>query len=52
MIHHAIKPDKPAQKQEISRTVEERKIDPNVTLRRTTIDEVEIAPNDQGDTPQ
>lgn len=40
MIHHILKPDH--RKREVSRTVEEKKISDKVTVRRTTIEEIEI----------
>lgn len=40
MIHHIAKPV--ANKQEVNRTVEEQKLDDKTTLRRTTIDEIEV----------
>lgn len=40
MIHHLIKPD--VQRREIKRDVEEKKAGPTVTLRRTTIEEIEV----------
>ena len=43
MVHQIIKPvDEHTQRRELSRKTEERKVDDSVTLRRTTIDEVEI----------
>jgi hypothetical protein len=42
LIHQVVKPITPSQKQQVSKTVEEKKINPNVTLRRTTIEEIEI----------
>jgi hypothetical protein len=43
LIHHAIKP---ADKQEVSRHVEEKKVGDKMTLRRTTIEEIEIRKDD------
>ncbi len=43
-IVHAVKSD--SSKQEVNRTVEEKK-EGNVTLRRTTIDEIEIKQEEQ-----
>ncbi|MCC6679428.1 MAG: hypothetical protein IT445_00850 [Phycisphaeraceae bacterium] len=43
MIHHIIKPPGSGnEKQQISRKVEEKKLNDNVTLRRTTIEEIEV----------
>jgi len=42
MVHHTLKPVKQSDKQVLSKTTEEKKIDKNITLRRTTIEEVEI----------
>ncbi len=43
MVHHITKPvDAGAQRKEVNRKVEETKIDKTTTLRRTTIDEIEI----------
>ena len=43
IVHDIIKPvDEHTQRREVSRKTEERKVDDSVTLRRTTIDEVEI----------
>ncbi len=42
MIHHIIKPVRVSEKQQISRKVEEKKLSDNVTLRRTTIEEIEV----------
>lgn len=43
-IHHVAKPirDDAAGRKEVKRTVEEQQVSPTVTLRRTTIEEVEI----------
>ena len=46
MIHNVVAPMKKANKKEIKRTVEEKKVNDNVTLRRTTIDEIEIKQDD------
>jgi len=43
MIHHVIKP---VDKQEVSRKVEQKKVSDKVTLRRTTIEEIEIRKDD------
>ena len=51
MVHHIVKPeDAHTQRREVSRKTEERKVDGSVTLRRTTIDEVEIKRRDDGHT--
>jgi hypothetical protein len=42
MIHNVVAPLKKSDKKEIKRTVEEKKVSENVTLRRTTIDEIEV----------
>ena len=43
MVHHITKPvDEHTQRRELNRKVEERKLDQTTTLRRTTIDEIEI----------
>lgn len=42
MIHHIIKPVAQSNKQTISKQVEEKKVNESVTLRRTTIDEIEV----------
>ena len=49
MIHNIAKPakgsDKPASEtRELKRVVEEKAVDKNITLRRTTIEEVEMKP--------
>ena len=42
-IHHIVKPIRSdAHKREVNRKVEQKKIDDKVTLRRTTIDEIEL----------
>lgn len=52
MVHHIVKPApaagaKPgAETREVKRTVEEQQVSPTVTLRRTTIEEVEIKRGD------
>jgi hypothetical protein len=43
MIHHVIKP---VNKQQVSHRVEEKKVSDKVTLRRTTIEEIEIRKDD------
>ena len=42
MIHHTLKPVKKSERQVLSKTVEEEQVDERITLRRTTIEEVEI----------
>jgi hypothetical protein len=43
LIHHVVKPvDHTGKRQEISRTTQEKKVSPTMTLRRTTIDEIEL----------
>lgn len=43
MVHHIIKPMRSDKnRKEINRSTDERKLNENVTLRRTTIDEIEI----------
>lgn len=45
MVHHIVTPVKgpdKAEKREVSRTVEEERVSPTTTLRRTTIEEIEI----------
>ena len=42
MIHHAVKPLRKSNTQILSKEVEERKINDTTTLRRTTIEEIEI----------
>ena len=45
MVHHIREPQAPvAQTQEVRRTIQEKRVSPAVTLRRTTIDEVEVQP--------
>ena len=47
-IHHIVKPIKSdSQKREVNRKVEEKKVNGKLTLRRTTIDEIEVRPDDQ-----
>lgn len=43
-VHHVVKPVKDYNKTVVNQTVEEKKIDATTTLRRTTIDEIEITP--------
>jgi len=42
MIHHAIKPLKKSNTRILNKEVEEQKINDTTTLRRTTIEEIEI----------
>lgn len=49
MIHSIIKPD--TSKREVSRRTEEKKLNDKVTLRRTTIEEIEVK-RDEQDTPK
>jgi len=42
-VHHMRHPEDAAtQTQEVRRTIEEKKVSPTVTLRRTTIEEVQV----------
>ena len=44
-VHHVVHPEAEASsKTEVRRSVEEERVSPTVTLRRTTIEEVEIKP--------
>lgn len=46
-IHHIVKPVRgDTHKREVNRKVEEKKVSGTVTLRRTTIDEVEVKRSD------
>jgi hypothetical protein len=47
MIHHAIKPLRKSEKQVVKKTVEEEKLNETMTLRRTTIEEIEIRRDDK-----
>ena len=49
VIHHAITPAKKnkSNKRVVRHDVEEQKLNDNVTLRRTTIEEIEIKKNNQ-----
>ncbi|QDU34356.1 hypothetical protein KS4_24240 [Poriferisphaera corsica] len=42
MIHHITKPVKPQSHKQSHKTVEEKQVSPDLTLRRTTIEEIEI----------
>ena len=44
MLHHIVKPAPDGRKHEVRRTVEEKTTDEGVTLRRTTIEEIEFKP--------
>lgn len=41
-VHQIVKPVEQTQKREVSRRVEEKKVNEQVTLRRTTIEEIEV----------
>jgi hypothetical protein len=44
-VHNVVHPDAtPPRKQPVHHSVEEKQLSPTVTLRRTTIDEIEITP--------
>ncbi|MEL7087016.1 MAG: hypothetical protein AAGL98_01010 [Planctomycetota bacterium] len=43
-VHHLVKPDGAANKKTVSHTVEEQHVNPTTTLRRTTIEEIEVKP--------
>jgi hypothetical protein len=44
-LHHIAKPikDQPAQKQTLRHDTEEQQLNPTTTLRRTTIEEIEVS---------
>jgi len=46
MIHYIIRPLPQNDKSRISHKVEQKKISPSVTLRRTTTEEIEVKKND------
>ncbi|MEX0654702.1 MAG: hypothetical protein WD151_11320 [Phycisphaeraceae bacterium] len=47
-IHHIVPPvQNDAHKREVKREVKETKVNDSVTLRRTTIDEIEVRPSNQ-----
>ncbi|MEM6552853.1 MAG: hypothetical protein AAF750_12105 [Planctomycetota bacterium] len=50
MVHNIKSPDGKKQQQEVSRNTEEKQIDETTTIRRTTIEEIEInrPPEDAG----
>ena len=49
MIHHIAKPEG-GQKHVVSERREEKKVNGNVTLRRTTIEEIEVRPTKEDET--
>ena len=53
LVHEITKPVQPqnTQRREVSRRVEEKQVDEQVTLRRTTIEEVEVKRTDRGTEP-
>ena len=54
MIHHVVKPVGQSTKQThtVNKKVEQKQVGPNMTLRRTTIDEIEIRqPTDEQQPP-
>ena len=54
MIHHVVKPVEQPTKQThtVNKKVEQKQVGPNMTLRRTTIDEIEIRqPTDEQQPP-
>lgn len=46
MVHHAIKPLRKDKRTVVRKEVEEKKISETVTLRRTTIEEIEVKGQD------
>ena len=46
MIHYIIRPVPTGGRREISRQVEQKKVNDTVTLRRTTIEEIEVKKTD------
>lgn len=45
MVHLIVRPpDQPTARHEVRREVEEQRVSPTVTLRRTTIEEIEFTP--------
>ncbi len=48
MIHHAAKPVRGG-RQVVSHKTQEKKVSDSVTLRRTTIEEIEVKPNGTDD---
>jgi len=49
-VHHVIQPVRDYNKTVVSKTVEEEKLDATTTLRRTTIEEIEITPRNDSKT--
>lgn len=45
-IHHVVKPRQRV-RHEVRRTTEQRRVEPSVTLRRTTIEEIEVHDRDR-----
>ncbi|MBB6431495.1 hypothetical protein [Algisphaera agarilytica] len=43
-VHNVVKPVQDHQKTTVRKTVEEKQLDTTTTLRRTTIEEIEITP--------
>ncbi|MEM7627655.1 MAG: hypothetical protein AAF333_18825 [Planctomycetota bacterium] len=43
-VHHLVKPANAPKKQVVNHTVEEEKVSDTVTLRRTTVEEIEVKP--------
>ena len=46
MVHHIVRPAPKGGRREINRKTEQKKIDEFVTLRRTTIEEIEVKKTD------
>ncbi len=46
-LHGVVNPEGSASKKTVNKTIEEEKLSDTVTLRRTTIEEVEINPGQQ-----
>ena len=46
VVHEITKPVEQSKKQPVSKKIEEKKLDDTVTLRRTTIEEIEIKQSD------
>lgn len=57
IVHDIVKPVGPASggvsggRREVGRTVEEKKVSGKITLRRTTIEEIEVKQDRSDDTP-
>ena len=49
LVHNVVKPVERKHKQQVRKQVEEEKVGSTVTLRRTTVEEVEIRQPDQSD---